>query len=157
MNESLMNTYSRLPVSFVRGEGVWLWDNEGNKCLDALSGVAVCSLGHAHPAVTAAVSEQVGMLVHTSNWYGIPHQQALADQLIALSGMDNAFFKVLDMTGIVAGSLTCILTVAMFWKAKKYGDRKPEYTVHKNKIVGLILIAMFVAATFVSFSSEIVP
>ena len=91
-NNTIMNTYARLPVTFDHGEGVWLWDDKGNKYLDALSGIAVCGLGHAHPAVTAAISEQAGKLVHTSNLYGIAVQQQLADKLTTLSGLDTAFF-----------------------------------------------------------------
>jgi acetylornithine aminotransferase len=87
-----MSNYSRLPVSFVRGEGAWLWDTEGARYLDALSGIAVCGLGHAHPAITRAICEQATQLLHTSNVYGIPHQQALADKLVQLSGMENVFF-----------------------------------------------------------------
>lgn len=88
----LMNTYARLPVAFERGEGVWLWDTAGKQYLDALAGVAVCGLGHAHPRLTAALREQVGTLVHTSNIYRIAAQEQLADRLAALSGMDNVFF-----------------------------------------------------------------
>lgn len=88
----LMATYARLPVAFTRGEGAWLWDAQGRKYLDALSGVAVCGLGHAHPAVTRAVCEQAGVLVHTSNWYRIEAQERLAERLCRLSGMDKAFF-----------------------------------------------------------------
>ena len=88
----LMNTYARLPVAFERGEGVWLWDTAGKKYLDALAGVAVCGLGHAHPRVTAALRDQAGTLVHTSNIYRIVAQEQLADRLAALSGMDNVFF-----------------------------------------------------------------
>jgi len=91
-NNTIMNTYGRLPVTFSHGEGAWLWDEDGNKYLDALSGIAVCGLGHAHPAVTTAISEQAGKLVHTSNLYGIAVQQQLADKLAALSGMEKAFF-----------------------------------------------------------------
>lgn len=91
-NNTIMNTYARLPVTFSHGEGAWLWDEDGNKYLDALSGIAVCGLGHAHPAVTAAVSEQAGKLVHSSNLYGIAVQQQLADKLAALSGMEKTFF-----------------------------------------------------------------
>lgn len=89
---TLMNTYARLPVTFVKGEGVWLYDNEGKAYLDALSGIAVCSLGHAHPKVAEAVCQQSQTLVHTSNLYGIANQQQLADQLTALAGMEKAFF-----------------------------------------------------------------
>ncbi|MBP6077080.1 MAG: aspartate aminotransferase family protein [Nitrosomonas sp.] len=87
-----MNTYSRLPVTFVKGEGVWLWDDRGERYLDALAGVAVCGLGHCHPRLTKAVCEQAGTLIHTSNLYHIEKQERLADRLIELSGMDNAFF-----------------------------------------------------------------
>lgn len=89
---NLMNTYSRLPVTFVKGEGVWLWDDRGERYLDALAGVAVCGLGHCHPRLTRAICEQAGTLIHTSNLYGIQKQERLADRLIELSGMDNAFF-----------------------------------------------------------------
>jgi acetylornithine/N-succinyldiaminopimelate aminotransferase len=87
-----MSSYQRLPVAFVRGEGVWLWDTEGRRYLDAVGGIAVCALGHAHPAVTQAVAEQAAILVHTSNLYCIPSQEHLAERLVALSGMDQAFF-----------------------------------------------------------------
>jgi acetylornithine aminotransferase len=88
-----MSTYNRLPVQFQRGEGIWLWDNENRQYLDALSGIAVCGLGHAHPVVTLAISEQAGQLVHTSNLYGIALQEQLADRLCTLSGMDRVFFS----------------------------------------------------------------
>ena len=93
MTDALMNTYTRLPVNFTRGEGAWLWDSEGNKYLDALSGIAVCSLGHAHPAVTKAVCDQAATLVHTSNLYGIEAQSLLAEKLTALSNMQSVFFS----------------------------------------------------------------
>lgn len=92
MSEHLMSTYARQPVNFVRGEGAWLWDDQGRRYLDALSGIAVCNLGHAHPAVRAALCEQAGTLIHTSNLYGIHNQQQLADQLCPLAGMDRVFF-----------------------------------------------------------------
>jgi len=89
---TLMPTYGRLAVTFERGEGCWLWDTDGQKYLDAFSGVAVCNLGHTHPDVSDAICTQAKKLVHTSNWYGIAHQQTLADKLIQISGMDNVFF-----------------------------------------------------------------
>ena len=92
MNSHVMPTYARLPVSFERGEGVWLWDTDGKRYLDALSGIAVCNLGHAHPAVTAAIATQAGKLVHTSNLYQVGLQEDLADNLANASGMDNVFF-----------------------------------------------------------------
>ncbi|HTD89894.1 MAG TPA: aminotransferase class III-fold pyridoxal phosphate-dependent enzyme, partial [Burkholderiales bacterium] len=88
----VMNTYARLPIAFARGEGAWLWDTQGKRYLDALAGIAVCGLGHAHPEYTAALREQIGNLVHTSNLYGIPLQEQLADRLCAISGMENVFF-----------------------------------------------------------------
>ena len=92
MAEHLMSTYARLPVEFVRGEGIWLWDTEGRQYLDALSGIAVCGLGHAHPDVASAIAGQAGQLVHTSNLYGIPHQSRLADRLCSLADMERVFF-----------------------------------------------------------------
>ena len=88
----VMNTYARLPVAFQRGEGAWLWDTQGKRYLDALAGVAVCGLGHAHPRLTAVLREQVGVLVHTSNIYEITLQEKLADRLAAISGMESIFF-----------------------------------------------------------------
>lgn len=87
-----MNTYARLPVSFVRGQGVWLWDEAGKKYLDALAGIAVSGLGHSHPAIVKAISDQAGRVIHTSNLYEIRLQEDLADRLCALSGMDEVFF-----------------------------------------------------------------
>jgi len=88
-----MNTYARQPVAFVRGEGVWLWDSEGKRYLDGLAGIAVNTLGHAHPRLTAALGEQIGKLIHCSNVYQIPAQESLADKLCSLSGMDEVFFS----------------------------------------------------------------
>ncbi len=87
-----MQTYAPLAVAFTRGKGAWLWDADGNKYLDALSGIAVCGLGHAHPAVTRAICEQAGDLIHVSNLYEIARQHELAERLTALAGMDRAFF-----------------------------------------------------------------
>lgn len=88
-----MATYKRLPIAFVRGEGAWLWDTAGNRYLDALSGIAVCGLGHAHPDITHALSEQAGLLIHTSNLYSIPLQEALGQKLARVSQMDRIFFS----------------------------------------------------------------
>lgn len=92
MTDSVMPTYGRLDVAFEKGQGAWLTDSEGKSYLDAISGIAVCNLGHCHPAVTAAMQAQVATLVHTSNIYQIPLQSRLADRLTQLSGMDQAFF-----------------------------------------------------------------
>ncbi|HEX5514433.1 MAG TPA: acetylornithine transaminase [Gammaproteobacteria bacterium] len=92
MRDHLMQTYLRLPVAFERGEGAWLWDSEGRQYLDALSGIAVCGLGHSHPGVTAALQEQVARLLHTSNIYRIPNQEQLGAALCRLAQMDAVFF-----------------------------------------------------------------
>ncbi|MDO9422995.1 MAG: aspartate aminotransferase family protein [Methylobacter sp.] len=92
MTSHIMPTYGRLPITFERGEGAWLFDQNNNRYLDALSGIAVCSLGHAHPAVHQAICKQSEKLLHTSNLYGIAVQEQLADRLTEKSGMDNVFF-----------------------------------------------------------------
>ena len=92
MTSHIMPTYSRLPVTFERGEGAWLFDENNTRYLDALSGIAVCSLGHAHPAVHKAICAQSEKLLHTSNVYKIAAQEHLADKLTEKSGMDNVFF-----------------------------------------------------------------
>jgi acetylornithine/N-succinyldiaminopimelate aminotransferase len=97
MTTTLMNTYGDRPLTFAKGEGCWLWDDQGRKYLDALGGIAVCGVGHANPVVAKAIAEQARTLVHTSNLYNIPRQQELGDKLIALShingkGMDKVFF-----------------------------------------------------------------
>lgn len=89
---ALMQTYARLPVTFSHGEGVYLVDTDGRRYLDALSGISVTNLGHAHPAVTEAIQQQAARLLHTSNLYHIAGQEALADALTAVSGMETAFF-----------------------------------------------------------------
>lgn len=87
-----MNTYGRLPVTFVRGEGVWLWDDAGRRYLDALAGVAVNGLGHAHPKLVKTIAEQAARLIHVSNIYNIAEQSLLADRLAERSGMERVFF-----------------------------------------------------------------
>lgn len=89
---TVMPTYARLPVSFARGEGSFLYDETGRRYLDALTGIAVCGLGHAHPRIAQAIATQAATLLHTSNLYRIPSQERLATRLCALAGMDNAFF-----------------------------------------------------------------
>ena len=90
--DALMNTYGTPSIALVKGEGAWLWDAQGNKYLDALSGIAVCGLGHSHPSVAKAVAEQAGLLTHCSNYFSIPNQEILADKLCTASGMSNVFF-----------------------------------------------------------------
>src|SRR5213594_2269601 len=87
-----MNTYSRIPIAFTRGERVWVWDESGKKYLDALAGIAVNTLGHGHAKLTRAIAEQSSRLIHTSNLYRIAEQERLADKLAAISGMDGVFF-----------------------------------------------------------------
>lgn len=87
----VMNTYGRLPVAFSHGEGSYLFDTSGKRYLDALSGIAVSTLGHNHPDLVKAIADQAAKVLHTSNLYGIPNQEALADRLAALSGMDAVF------------------------------------------------------------------
>jgi acetylornithine aminotransferase len=119
---AIMNTYGRLPVTFTSGQGSWLTDSEGKQYLDALSGIAVCGLGHAHPAVTKALCEQADKLIHTSNLYGIERQQALAEALRRVSGMDNVFFS---NSGAEANEAAIKI-------ARKYGH---DQGIHEAKIV----------------------
>lgn len=87
-----MSSYQQLPVAFERGSGVWLTDQNGQQYLDALSGIGVCVLGHAHPEIEKAIADQAGKLLHTSNLYHIPLQEALAERLTSLAGMEKVFF-----------------------------------------------------------------
>lgn len=88
----VMNTYARLPVALTRGDGVWLWDESGRRYLDALAGIAVNGVGHAHPKLVRAIADQAATLIHTSNIYRVLRQEQLADRICALSGMSQAFF-----------------------------------------------------------------
>ena len=92
-DKSLMNTYGDRAATLVGGEGAWLYDEKGKKYLDALSGIAVCGLGHAHPELSSVISDQASKLIHCSNFFSIPSQQQLADKLCQISGMTNVFFS----------------------------------------------------------------
>lgn len=92
MSQHLMNTYGRLPVTFTKGQGVWLWDDQGEKYLDALAGIAVNGLGHSHPDFVKALTAQISSLIHVSNVYQVAEQAHLADKLAKISGMDKVFF-----------------------------------------------------------------
>ena len=131
-----MSTYKRLPVTFARGEGALLWDTQDKQDLDALSGVAVCNLGHAHPAVTKAVCEQAGRLLHTSNIYGIAAQETLGDTLTALAGMDRVFF----------GNSGAEANEAAIKLARLYGHRRgnksPMIVVMENSFHGRTLATL---------------
>jgi acetylornithine/N-succinyldiaminopimelate aminotransferase len=94
MTSALMPTYARQPIAFVKGSGCWLYDTDGQAYLDALTGIAVCGLGHAHPVVAQAIAEQAATLVHTSNLYQIPLQEALGQALHDASGMEFCFLVI---------------------------------------------------------------
>ncbi|TAK91824.1 MAG: aspartate aminotransferase family protein [Burkholderiaceae bacterium] len=132
----VMNTYSRLPVTFSHGQGCWLWDEAGKKYLDGLSGIAVNTLGHNHPRLVAAVQHQLTQLIHTSNLYGIRLQEQLADRLVALSGMTNAFFC---NSGLEANEAAIKI-------ARKYGHDKgidlPEIVVYEKAFHGRSLATL---------------
>ncbi len=116
----IMNTYGRPSITFTHGKGVYLYDTEGNEYLDAISGIGVNALGHAFPAMTQAISEQAGQLIHTSNLYGIERQQKLAESLCAASGMDNIFF----------GNSGAEANEAAIKIARLYGHNKGVKTPH---------------------------
>jgi len=132
----LMNTYARQPVSFVKGEGVWLYDAEGNRYLDALAGVAVNGLGHAHPKLVKAISEQAAKLIHVSNVYHINEQEQLADKLCEISGMDKVFFC----------NSGCEANEASIKLARLYGHNKgiksPEIIVMEKSFHGRTLATL---------------
>jgi acetylornithine aminotransferase len=109
-----MNTYARQPVAFVRGEGVWLWDEAGRKYLDALAGIAVNTLGYAHPRLTRALADQAGRVLHTSNLFRIPAQEAAADRIAAITGLEEVFFC----------NSGCEANEAAIKIARKYGHEK---------------------------------
>ena len=136
MTEHVMPTYGRLPVTFERGEGAWLWDSDGNKYLDALGGLAVCVLGHSHPKVAETIARQGATLIHTSNLYRIESQQLLAEKLAELSGMTNMFF----------GNSGAEANEAAFKIARKYGHSKgidaPETLVAEGSFHGRTLAAL---------------
>jgi len=134
MSDHIMNTYGRLPVSFVRGEGCNLYDEQGQRYLDALTGIAVCGLGHAHPAVTQAICDQASTLVHTSNLYGIPNQIELADKLCQLSKMDKVFFS---NSGAEANEAA--IKIARRYGHKKKGHEKKGH--EKNIDIPTIIVA----------------
>jgi acetylornithine aminotransferase len=133
----VMNTYARQPVAFVRGEGVWLWDEAGKKYLDALAGIAVNTLGYAHPRFVKAITDRVKSgIVHTSNLFRIPDQEAAADRIAAITGLDEVFFC---NSGLEANE-------AAIKVARKYGhDRgvaEPAIIVMENAFHGRSLATL---------------
>lgn len=128
--DALLPTYARKAVSFTHGEGAWLWDEQGERYLDALSGIAVCGLGHAHPAVAAALSAQAQTLLHTSNLYRIQKQEELGTRLCAISGMEKVFFC---NSGAEANE-TAIKLARMY--GHKKGIQQPHTLVFENSFHG---------------------
>ena len=126
----VMNTYGRLPIAFSHGRGCRLWDTSGKEYLDALGGIAVNTLGHAHPKLVPALQDQVSKLIHCCNYYEIPLQEQLAAHLCALSGMDSVFFC---NSGLEANEAALKI-------ARKFGhDRgieKPEVIVYEKAFHG---------------------
>ena len=125
-----MNTYARLPVGFIKGEGSYLEDEHGKKYLDALTGIAVVGLGHAHPKVASALADQAKTLTHTSNLYQIPLQTKLAAKLCEISGMDSAFFA---NSGAEANEAAIKLARI---KGSKSGINNPEVIVVDDSFHG---------------------
>ena len=126
----VMKTYGRLPIALSHGRGCWVWDSEGRRYLDALAGIAVNTLGHAHPKLVPALQDQISKLIHSSNYYVVPLQEQLAAQLCELSGLTNVFFC---STGLEANE-------AALKVARKYGHDKgigrPEIVVYENAFHG---------------------
>ena len=126
----VMNTYGRLPIALSHGQGCRVWDVNGKSYLDALGGIAVNTLGHNHPRLVPALQDQIGKLIHSSNYYHIPLQEALAAKLVELSGMENVFFC---STGLEANEAALKL-------ARKFGHDKgierPEIVVYDKAFHG---------------------
>jgi acetylornithine aminotransferase len=136
MSRHLMNTYVPLPVAFERGEGAWLWDEQGNRYLDAISGLGVCALGHAHPEVTRVIAEQAGTLIHTANLARIPWQEKLSDRLADISGMDRVF-----VANSGTEAIECALKIARL-HAHSRGIGNPGVIVAENSFHGRTLAAL---------------
>src|SRR5437870_11574891 len=111
----VLQTYRRNPVTFVRGEGVRLWDAEGREYLDLLSGIGVAALGHAHPALARAITDQAQTLLHTSNLFYHPYQGQLAERLANLSGLERAFFCNSGTEAVEA----CLKFARRYWHTRR--------------------------------------
>ena len=136
MSYALMNTYGSRTLSFARGEGAWLFDAKNKGYLDAISGIAVCGLGHAHPAVAETIAKQAATLVHTSNLYNIPQQEKLGETLCQLSGMDKVFF---GNSGAEANE--CAIKLARFYGHSK-DIETPVIIVMENSFHGRTLATL---------------
>jgi len=133
----VMNTYARLPVAFVRGEGVWLWDESGRKYLDGLAGIAVNTLGYAHPKLVKAINACVASgVVHTSNLFRIPAQEAAADRVAEITGLDEVFFC---NSGCEANEAA--IKVARLYGHKR-GIERPEIIVFEKAFHGRTLATL---------------
>jgi acetylornithine/N-succinyldiaminopimelate aminotransferase len=126
----VMHTYGRLPLALSHGRGCWVWDTDGKKYLDGLGGIAVNTLGHAHPKLVPALQEQIGKLIHSSNYYLVPLQEQLAAKLCELSGLSNVFFC---STGLEANE--CAIKIARKFGHDKGIDR-PEIVVYEAAFHG---------------------
>ena len=122
MPDAIMPTYGRQDISFVKGDGAWLTDTNGNRYLDALAGIAVVGIGHANPEVAKTISEQSTTLLHTSNLYRVPKQEELAEKLQRVSGMDNMFF---GNSGAEANE--CAIKIARLYGNKKNIENAHHY------------------------------
>lgn len=131
-----MNTYAALPVAFERGEGAWLWDDEGKRYLDAISGLGVCALGHAHPEVTRVIADQAGTLIHTANLARIPWQERLADSLAEITGMDRIF-----VANSGTEAIECALKITRIIGHER-GFDDPGVIVMENSFHGRTLAAL---------------
>ncbi|MDP2229127.1 MAG: aspartate aminotransferase family protein [Moraxellaceae bacterium] len=137
MSSALMPTYARQPVGFSRGEGVWLFDTEGRRYLDTTAGIAVCGLGHAHPAVAEAIADQARTLVHTSNLYQVPLQEKLGEALRDVSGMELCFF---GNSGAEANEAA--IKLARLFAHKHKGISEPAIIVMENSFHGRTLATL---------------
>jgi len=136
MSNHLMNTYAALPVAFERGEGAWLWDDDGKQYLDAISGLGVCALGHAHPEVARVIADQAGRLIHTANLARIPWQEQLADTLAEITGMDRVF-----VANSGTEAIECALKITRIIGHER-GFSDPGVIVMENSFHGRTLAAL---------------
>ena len=136
MTTHLMTTYAPLDVAFTRGEGAWLWDESGRRILDAISGLAVCGLGHAHPEVARAIADQAATLIHTGNLVRVPWQEQLAGRLSAITGLERAFF---GNSGAEAVECALKITRAL---GHERGVKHPGVVVMDNSFHGRTMAAL---------------
>ena len=136
MNHKLMHTYAPLPVAFTHGEGAWLWDEAGKRYLDAISGLGVCSLGHAHPELARVIADQASKLLHTGNLVRIPWQETLAEKLVEVTRLERAF---IGNSG--AEAIECALKISRIAGHRK-GQDVPGVIVMENSFHGRTMAAL---------------